>query len=404
MFKWIFLSLLLSRVLWEILLEVVNLFHSTNSSEIPELLKDCFDQSDFDRSKRYLKEKVTLKIIAEATQFFVVLYLVLHGFTHLEVFFSKYSPFLQALFFFGTTGLIFYLLNLIFKIYSTFVIEAKYGFNTSSKKTFVLDQILTIMLFIGFGLLAVFVLLRLLSRQIWWWQGSILAFCLLLFFWFIQPILIAPLFYKFSKLEDEELENEIRKLLVKTDIKIPNIYKVNASKRTKKQNAYLTGIGRSRRLVLYDTVLNYPEDEILAIVGHELGHHVKKHIQKDILLFSIYATVMLYLANAVYQYLLQTRTFQIQEPHTVFLYSLLFVSFVHYLLQPVLNYISRKMEFEADRYSAQLLESPIPMISALKRLIKGNLSNPNPLPLYKVWYYTHPAPQERIARLLIKGS
>lgn len=405
MFKSIFLSLLVLRTAWKVSLELLNLFYATSSkAKVPELLKDHFDQRDFERSKQYLKEKVVLKVISEVAQFFATLYLILYGFAQIERSFSEYSPLLQAIMFFGTVGLIFFAINIVFKTFSIFVIETRYGFNTTKVKTFVLDQLLTVVLFIAFALLIVPILLWLLRYQIWWWQGTFVAVAVILFFWFIQPIFIAPLFYKFSQIEDKELERKIRELLEKTPMKVPNILKVNASKRTKKQNAYLTGIGKSRRLVLYDTLLNYPTDEILAIVAHELGHHVKKHIPKDIVLFSAYTAITLYLANAVHQYILKTNAFGVQKPHSIFSYSFLFISFILYFFEPVMNYFSRKMEYEADSYSTQLVESPIPLMNALKRLIKGNLSNLNPLPLYKIWYYSHPAPEERINHLISKIS
>ncbi|MEJ5228529.1 MAG: M48 family metallopeptidase [Pseudothermotoga sp.] len=405
MFKSIFLILLILRTAWQISLELLNLHYSTNSkAEVPEILKDHFDQRDFERSKQYLKEKVTLKVISEVVQFFVTLYLILYGLARIERLFFEYSPFLQAIMLFGTVGLIFFVVNVIFKSYSVFVIETRYGFNTTKMKTFILDQMLTVALFTGFATIVVSILLWLLKHQIWWWQATIVAFGMILFFWFIQPIFIAPLFYKFSKIEDRELEEKIRELLNKSSMKVPNIFKVNASKRTKKQNAYLTGIGKSRRLVLYDTLLNYPTEEILAIVAHELGHHVRKHIPKDIVIFSSYAAIVLYLTNTVYQYISKTDAFGVQKPHTAFFYSFLFVSFVIYFFEPVMNYLSRKMEYEADTYSAQLMGSPVPLVNALKRLIKANLSNLNPLPLYKIWYYSHPAPEERINHLVSKIS
>jgi len=219
----------------------------------------------------------------------------------------------------------------------------------------------------------------------------------------IQPLVIAPLFYKFSELDDEELKSKLRALLDKSGVKVPNIYKMDASKRTKKQNAYLTGIGKSRRLVLFDTILSYNHDEVLSIVGHELGHHVKKHIPKLLLIDIVFISFVLYITNVVYRFILETRIFGVSQPYTVFAYSFLFVSSLVFFLEPILNYLSRKMEYEADEYSAKLLGTPEPLISSLKRLVKENLSNPNPMPLYKVWHYNHPAPEERIKRLMEMG-
>lgn len=400
MIEKLLLTVLILRTAWRIFLEVLNLLHSTGPKvQIPDVLKDRITPEVLEKSRSYLKDRTRLKIVSEIVQLFVTIYLVLYGLPWLEKLFLTHSPLLQAFLLFGALGLILYTVNLPFRLYSIFVIESKYGFNTTKKRTFLRDQILTISLIVALSLLLIPLLLWLLSHPFWWWQASILAFGFILFFWFIQPTLIAPLFYTFTELEDEELKRKIRELIEKASAKILKIYKVNASKRTKKQNAYVTGIGRSRRLVLYDTLMDYPQDELLAVVGHELGHHAKKHIQKDVILFSIYATVLLYLTNFLYWQILKSNAFDVQRPHTIFVYSLLFVSAIGYFLEPVVNYISRKMEYEADEFSAKLLNTPAFMISTLKRLVRANLSNPNPHQLYKVWYYNHPAPEERIKAL-----
>lgn len=170
-----------------------------------------------------------------------------------------------------------------------------------------------------------------------------------------------------------------------------------------KSRMLITGIGKSRRLVLFDTILSYNHDEVLSIVGHELGHHVKKHIPKLLLIDIVFISFVLYITNVVYRFILETRIFGVSQPYTVFAYSFLFVSSLVFFLEPILNYLSRKMEYEADEYSAKLLGTPEPLISSLKRLVKENLSNPNPMPLYKVWHYNHPAPEERIKRLMEMG-
>ncbi|MGB9789261.1 MAG: M48 family metallopeptidase [Thermotoga caldifontis] len=401
MFKTAFLILLIVSAIWKTILEWLNVLHASKTKlEDLKTLRDKVSEEDLRRARSYLKERSILRIVSELVELVLVLYLVTIGLLRLEKFFAQYR--FQAYLFFGTVALIVYLVRLPFRAYSIFVIESKYGFNTTTMKTFLKDQILTILLYAVFGLILVPLLMWLLSYPVWWWQLSILAFGFITFFWFIQPVLIAPLFYRFTKLEDEKLAQKLKELFEKANTKVPNIYRVDASKRTKKQNAYVTGIGKSRRLVLYDTILGYPEDEILSIVAHELGHHVRKHVLKYIFLFSAFATIVLYLTNLVYAHILKTNLFGIEKPHTAFLYALLFVSSLSYFAMPIANYLSRRMEYEADAYSAKLAGAD-PLVRALKRLVKENLSNPNPLPLYKVWYYTHPAPEERIERLLTKG-
>lgn len=401
MFRVAFLILLIVKATWKMILEWLNVLHASKTKlEDLKTLRDQVNEEDLRKAKSYLRERSILRIVSELVELVLILYLVTIGLPKLEKSFAQHR--FQAHLFFGTAALIVYLVRLPFRAYSIFVIENKYGFNTTTTKTFLKDQILTVLLYAVFGLALVPLLMWLLSYPVWWWQLSILAFGFITFFWFIQPVLIAPLFYRFTKLEDEKLSQKLKELFEKANTKVPSIYRVDASKRTKKQNAYVTGIGRSRRLVLYDTLLNYPEDEILSIVAHELGHHAKKHILKNIFLFSAFATIVFYLTNLVYAHILKTNLFSIEKPHTAFLYALLFVSSLTYFLMPIVNFLSRKMEYEADAYSAKLA-GVAPLVRALKRLVKENLSNPNPLPLYKVWYYTHPAPEERIEKLLTKG-
>lgn len=403
----LFLFTIILKYVWEIALDVLNLRYSTGpSARVPDILKDRFSPEDFEKAKRYLKDKVRLATLEKITSLILTLFYVFYLFPTLDKSLSSgRSVIIQALIFFGIYAAIEYVVELPFKVYSTFVIEQKYGFNTTTAKLFIRDQILQILLAVIIGApIIAGIIWFLVKFPVWWWQLSILAFVILIFFMIIQPILIAPLFFKFSELENEELKSKIRAILDKARIKVPNIYKMDASKRTKKQNAYLTGIGKSRRLVLFDNILSYNQDEILAVVGHELGHHAKRHIPKLLVLNALLITFTFFIANAIYKFLMETHIFGVSQPYTVFAYAFMFVSSIMFFLEPVMNYFSRKMEYEADEYSAKLLGSTTYLISSLKRLVKENLSNPNPMPLYKIWYYSHPAPEERIKRLMEVGQ
>jgi len=398
----VLLSVIILRNLWEILLDIWNLRYSTNpSARIPDVLRDKFSQEDFERAKSYLKDRVLFGTVQKLTSLIVDLILLLNVFPYLDkVLSGKGNTILQALIFFGIYELIDYLTGLPFKVYSTFVIEQKHGFNTTTRKTFLKDQILGIILTVVIGAPIVAIMMLLLTNfKIWWWQFSILFIALMLFMMIIQPLFIAPLFYKFTELDDEELREKLKKILDKSGVKVPNIFKMDASKRTKKQNAYLTGIGKSRRLVLFDTILSYNHDEILSVVAHELGHHVKRHIPKLLVINSLLVLFILYLTNILYNFILDTKILGLTQPYTAFIYAYVFIISLFFFLEPIVNYLSRKMEYEADEYSAKLLGTSKPLISSLKRLVKENLSNPNPLPLYKIWHYNHPAPEERIKHL-----
>jgi STE24 endopeptidase len=404
MFKLVFVLVVIFESLWELILLSLNVRYSTSkNSRIPDVLKDKISEEDFEKSKRYLKDKTFLEYVSILVKLFVTLIFIYVGFPYLErlAINLSNSTIIQGLIFFGIYGLISFLVNLPFKIYSTFVIEEKYGFNTMNSKTFVIDLVKTIFVSVILFTPLISLLLWVLSiDQNWWWKVSLGYILFQIILTLLYPVFIAPLFNKFTPLEDEKLKDEINKLLKKADFNVSNIYVMDASKRTKKQNAYLTGIGKSKRLVLYDTILNYSTEEILAIVGHELGHNKRKHIPKLLLVISVFYTFMFYLINIVYNYLLNNNVFGIKMSYTAFMYSFIFIGSVMFFAMPVINFLQRKFEFEADNYSAKLLGTPDYFISSLKRLVKENLSNVNPLPLYKIWHYSHPSPEERIKNLL----
>jgi STE24 endopeptidase len=404
MFKFIFLFIVVFEVLWEEILLVLNLKYSTSkNASVPEVLKDKISDEDFERSKRYLRDKTLLESFSQLIKLGVTLILLLYGFPFLEnvVLSFSNSIIIQGLLFFALYGLITFLVNLPFNIYSTFVIEEKYGFNKMNAKTFVVDIIKSFVVSIILFVPLISLLLWILSvDQNWWWKVSIGYILFQVILTLIYPIFIAPIFNKFTPLEDEKLKEEINKLLKKAGFNILSIYVMDASKRTKKQNAALTGIGKSKRIVLYDTILDYSTEEILAIIAHELGHSKRKHIPKLLTIISVLYTVIFYLVNVVYNYILSSNLFGINMSYTAFTYSFIFISSVVYFAIPIINFLQRKFEFEADGYSAELLGTPEYLISSLKSLVKENLSNVNPLPLYKVWHYNHPSPEERIKNLL----
>ncbi|SHH28642.1 M48 family metallopeptidase [Thermosipho atlanticus] len=402
MFYIIFLFVIVFEAIWEVVLGIWNMKYSTSSTSIPEVLKDKISEKDFERSKKYLKDTTRVKVASIILNLILTLVFIFWGFPYFESLVSKISNsvILQGLIFFGIYWVINILVNLPIKMYSNFIVEEKYGFNTMTYKTFIADTIknmvVSIVLFTPLIALLIWILK---VESNWWWKVSLVFIAFQLFVTMIYPIFIAPIFNKFTPLEDGELKKKINKLLKTAQFKVSDIYVMDASKRTKKQNAYLTGIGKSKKLVLYDTILDYSQEEILAIVAHELGHNVKKHIPKLLIIVSIFYTLMIYLVNVVYNYILSYHVFNVSKPYSVFIYAFIFISSAISFIVPIVNYIQRKFEYEADAYSAKLVGTTDYLISSLKRLIKENLSNINPLPLYKIWHYNHPSPEERIKRL-----
>lgn len=403
MFLWIFLIFIIGKEIVHAYLSWRNLKYATSHKEIPDILKDIITEENFKKAKSYLKDNTIFGFISQAFDLVITLVFLFFLYPYIENFVSSITSsfILQGLLFFAISGLINLILSLPFQIYDTFVIEQKYGFNTMTVKTFILDIIKSIIISVILGTPILSLLLYIIKVDPnFWWKFALVVIFFEVFMIYIYPVLIAPLFNKFIPLEEGELKNKIMEIADKNGFKISNVYIMDASRRTKKQNAYLTGFGKTRRVVLYDTILSYPQEEILAIFAHELGHHKKEHITKSSILSIVFYVLYIYLTFLVYKKAPFTQYFGIKKEFTILLYSFMFISSLFYFITPLVNAISRRFEYEADKFSAEILNTPYPLINALKRLIKENLSNIYPDPLFRTWYYSHPAPVERIYSLL----
>jgi STE24 endopeptidase len=218
------------------------------------------------------------------------------------------------------------------------------------------------------------------------------------------PKVIAPLFNKFSPIENKTLEHRIGQLMERVGLRASGVFRMDAGKRSKHTNAFFTGIGKSKRIVLFDTLLaSHDEEEILAILAHEVGHWKKKHLFKQIVLLELLSLGIFYGVAKFLEWPLIYQTFGFQEPVPyvgLFLIGAL-LSPLGYFAQPMESAISRKFERQADDFAVEVMETAEPMRRALKRLATDNLANLTPHPLYAWFYYSHPPLVERIARLMI---
>ncbi len=310
------------------------------------------------------------------------------------------------------TGLVFFILltyagtviSMPFSLYNTFKIENKYGFNTMTFKLWVVDTIKSLIISTIIMALLISAALFLIQKSpdLWWlWVWSFfLAFQI--FMMYLSPYVIEPLFHKFTPLEDEELESGIREMMEKAGIHVSRIFKMDASKRTKHTNAYFTGIGKTKRIVLYDTLVEKMDrDEIMSVLAHEVGHWKKKHILKRIVQIEVIAIIAIYMSWYFLQSEFLIELFSIDT--SSFFAKLVLLSFIAGILSfpfgPLSNWISRKHEDEADRFSFDLTGNGDSMISALVKLSKDNLSNLHPHPLYALFHYSHPPVLERIRKI-----
>jgi STE24 endopeptidase len=313
------------------------------------------------------------------------------------------------------SGIVFFMLLLYadtfltipFNIYQTFKIEKKYGFNTMTAKLWSTDFIKSVSISTILLSLITFAGLRLIEKSpLHWWLWVWLFFLIFsIFMMYISPYVIEPLFNKFSPVDDENLKKGIDELTKKVGVKISKVLKMDASKRTKHTNAYFTGIGRVKRVVLFDTLLNSMNTgEILAVLGHELGHWSKKHVLKQLMLMETISLAVLYISFRLMQGNLLLDLFGITVNSIFAKIVILFLlgTIVSFPFTPAFNLFSRRHEREADTFACELTGNPAGMISALVKLSKDNLSNLHPHPVYSTFYYSHPPVTERINHIRIK--
>ena len=388
-------------------LDVLNLSHmKKHGSVIPPEFEGQIDQALLTRTCDYNVEHTKFGFVSSGFDKVITLLFIF-------VLLNIYNSWVASLgISFILTGLVFFILltyietliSMPFSLYNTFRIENKYGFNTMTFKLWVTDTLKSLVIstiIMSLLISAAFFLIEK-SPDLWWlWVWSFfLAFEI--FMMYISPYVIEPLFHKFTPLEDEELESGIRSIMEKAGIHVSRIFKMDASRRTKHTNAYFTGIGKTKRIVLYDTLVEKMDrDEILSVLAHEVGHWKKKHILKRIIQIEVIALIAIYISWYFLQSEFLIELFSIDT--SSFFAKLVLLSFIASIIAfpfgPLFNWISRKHEDEADRYSFDLTGSGDSMISALVKLSKDNLSNLHPHPLYALFHYSHPPVLERIRKI-----
>ncbi|MDA8240197.1 MAG: M48 family metallopeptidase [Nitrospiraceae bacterium] len=295
-------------------------------------------------------------------------------------------------------------LSIPFSLYRTFRIENRYGFNTMTPALWLMDLVKSLFLsalILGIALFAGLYIVRQ-SPDYWWLLVWGFFFILSIFLMYISPYVIEPLFNKFTPLEGGELDMKIREMMKKVGIRVSRVFKIDASKRSTHTNAYFTGIGRTKRIVLFDTLIEIMEqNEILAVLAHEAGHWKKKHVLKRIVAFECLSLVGAYVAFRILRTDILSNIFHIQGE--TFFAKLIILGFIFGIVSfpftPVSSYISRRHEDEADRFASELSGHPESLAISLIKLSKDNLSNLHPHPFYAKFYFSHPPIVERIRRL-----
>lgn len=377
---------------------------TASKQDIPKLAADIYDEDSYKKSQHYLKANAKFEFIQSTVMFVMTLGFILNGgFEIIDQFARQFK--LNSLFtgitFISILLIISQLLNLPFSLYKTFIIEKKYGFNTTTLKTFVSDLIKGLALTLLIGLPILWLTLWFFETYpengwLYCWISLTIIQTILMI---IAPILIMPLFNKFEPIENGELRNQIESYAASQKFNLKGIYKMDGSKRSKKTNAFFTGFGPFKRIVLFDTLIEkHSTDEILTIIAHEMGHYKKRHIYK-LVIFSIVQSFLLFWVLSLFlKNTVLIQAFGMTTPSiyaSLVLFSIVF-SPIESIISIVTHAFSRKFEYEADEYAIQTTGKTDAFISALKTLSKENLSNLTPHKLKIILDYSHPTVVDRI--------
>lgn len=375
--------------------------------EIPDDFESVYDEEDYRKSQEYTRERTKFGLFT--TTFDMVLLFAFWfsgGFNWLDLIIRSlgYGDLVNGLLFIGIISVAKAIISLPFSLYSTFVIEEKYGFNNTSVATFFADLLkgLGLGVVIGLPVLA-FVLWVFQTLGTWaWLYGWIAVTLFSLIMQYVAPMWIMPLFNKFEPLEDEELREMIMNYANRVNFSLTNIFVMDGSKRSSKSNAFFTGFGKHKRVALFDTLIEkHTKKELLLVLAHEIGHYKHKHIVKNMVISTVHTGVLFFLLGIFLNAPALFDAFYMQEMSVyagLLFFGLLYTP-VEMLLGLGMHWLSRKHEFEADAFAAKTTNDAEAMIQALKKLSKDNLSNLTPHPFYVFLHYSHPPVRERIQAL-----
>jgi STE24 endopeptidase len=373
---------------------------------IPRELEGVYDEAKYRQSQNYNKVNHTFGMITSSFSFvLIVLMLFLSGFAFVDSLVEGFTSntILTALIFFGIIGLASDLLGTPFDVYDTFVIEQKFGFNKSTPQLFVVDKLKGWLLaaLLGGGVMAFIIWLWEKTGSYFWLIAWGTITFLSVFMTMFYSNIIVPIFNKQKPLDDGELKDAINKFAGKAGFTIKNIFVIDGSKRSTKANAYFTGIGPKKRIVLYDTLINdLTTSEIVAVLAHEIGHYKKKHVLSSLLIGIAETGVMLFLFSWLVSNPALSQALGVDVPkfHIGLIAFGVLYSPLSFLLGIGMNLLSRKNEYQADAFAASFGLSN-ELVSALKKLSVNNLSNLTPHPLYVFFHYSHPTLLQRILKL-----
>ena len=402
----IFAVIILVTLAIDFILNLVSDYLNLTSLDegLPGEFQDVYDEQTYEKSQRYTKERTKFGILTSAFNLALLLvFWFVGGFQWLDEMVRNWQlgVIWTGLVYIGILIFAKQILSLPFSIYSTFVIEEKYGFNKTTPKTFVLDMVkgLGLSILLGGPLLAgILAFFTFIDQYAWLYAwGAVTVFTL--FIQFIAPTWIMPIFNDFEPLDEEsDLRQKIRDYADKVNFAMEGVYVMDGSKRSSKSNAFFTGFGKNKRIALYDTLINnHEEDELVAVLAHEIGHYKKKHIIKNMAI-SIAQTGIIFFLLSIFlnsEGLFDAFFMEQMSVYAGLIFFGMLYAPIDMIVSVFMQILSRRYEFEADAFASNTYQKE-PMIAALKKLSKDNLSNLTPHPFYVFLNYSHPPVLERI--------
>lgn len=377
-------------------------------SEPPPALEGVYQPEDYSKSQEYIRTNTRFALVTSTVGLVVLLsFWFVGGFNYLDQIVRSWGfvPILNGLFYIGILLIGYSLLRLPFSVYRTFVIEERFGFNRTSPRTFLADRIksLTLAALLGAALLTGILALFQYAGHYAWIYCWIAVTVFSLVLQYVAPTWIMPLFNKFTPLEPGELREAILSYARSVNYPIKNVFLMDGSKRSSKSNAFFTGFGRNKRIALFDTLVEkHTVPELIAVLAHEIGHYKKKHILQGTVINILHAGVLFFVLSI---FLHSPRLYDAfymgqQSVYSGILFFGLLYTPLEMVLSVMMHVLSRKNEYEADRFAAETIEHPQHLIEALKKLHAGNLSNLMPHPFYVLLNYSHPPLLQRVRAIL----
>lgn len=401
------IAVIMLSYLLELTVSILNL--KALSPELPGEFKDIYDKNQYEKSQQYTRETTRFSLVQDTiTTSITLVFILAGGFNFIDLLARGfgYGEILTGLLFTGLLMLLSMLLGLPFSIYSTFVLEEKFGFNRTTVKTFIFDMLKGV-------LLAIIIGCPLLALVLWFFEATgmyawvycwIGVFFITLVLQFLAPVIIMPLFNKFSPLEEGSLKDAILAYTNSENFRIKGVFIMDGSKRSTKLNAFFTGFGKFKKIVFFDTLMEkLSTEQIIGVLAHEMGHYKYKHLLKMIGASFIQTGIMFFFLSLIIKnaYLFEAFSMTYVSTYASLVFFGFLYSPVSFLLGILFNHFSRKHEYQADNYAAESTKTPQYLIEGLKILSKENLSNLTPHPLNVFLHYSHPPILERIKALRI---